>query len=112
MEAKDTMMSDDDWEAINKKAGVDVIGIVINLDGKYSPSQQAALIVERCNLTAKVAFKAGTKAGIKKVAEFINDLIIGIEGCKFEERLDGDKGCIVLDMNENQWHAQLKKWGV
>jgi len=46
------------------------------------------------------------------VVESINDLIIGIEGCKFEERLDGDKGCIVLDMNESQWQDQLKHWGL
>ena len=51
------------------------------------------------------------KAGIGKVAEFIDDLIIGVEGCEFEERLDGDKGCIVLDMNENQWQSKLKEWG-
>ena len=77
---------------------------------------------------AEVSFKAGAEQGygcglytgeaegyamgIKEVVEFINALIIGIEGCKFEERLDGDKGCIVLDMNENQWQAQLKEWGI
>jgi len=63
-------------------------------------------------VNARIAFKLGRQAGIKEVAEFINDLIIRIEGCTFEERLDGDKGCIVLDMNENQWHAKLKEWGV
>ena len=52
------------------------------------------------------------QAGIKEAVEFINNLIIGIEGCEFEERLDGDKGCIVLDMNENQWHDKLKEWGI
>jgi len=52
------------------------------------------------------------KAGIKEVVGFINKLIIGIDGCKFEERLDGDKGCIVLDMNENQWQSKLKEWGI
>ena len=52
------------------------------------------------------------KAGIKEVVEFINNLIIGIDGCKFEERLDGDKGCIVLDINENQWQSKLKEWKV
>ena len=52
------------------------------------------------------------KAGRKEVVEFVDDLIIGIDNCKFEERLDGDKGCIVLDMNENQWQAQKKKWGI
>ena len=43
------------------------------------------------------------KRVVKDIFEELSDLIIGIEGCKFEERLDGDKGCIVLDMNENQW---------
>ena len=46
----------------------------------------------------------------REVVEFINNLIIGIDGCKFEERFDGDKGCIVLDMNENQWQAKQKEW--
>ena len=50
--------------------------------------------------------------GRREVVEFIDNLIIGIEGCKFEERFDGDKGCIVLDMNKNQWKAQKKGWGV
>ncbi len=48
--------------------------------------------------------------GIKEVVEFISGLIIGIDNCKFEERLDGDKGCIVLDMNENQWREKQKEW--
>jgi len=59
-----------------------------------------------------IAFEKGKKAGRSEVVEWINKLIIGIEGCKFEERLDGDKGCIVLDMNENQWEAQKKDWGL
>ncbi|KKN62163.1 hypothetical protein LCGC14_0514420 [marine sediment metagenome] len=58
-----------------------------------------------------ISFLEGRKAGMKEVAEFIDDLIIGVEGCEFEERLDGDKGCIVLDMNENQWQAKKKEWG-
>ena len=58
------------------------------------------------------AWEEGKQAGIKEVVEFINNLIIGIDGCRFEERLDGDKGCIVLDMNENQWQSKLKSWGI
>ncbi len=42
-------------------------------------------------------------ARIGALIEEIEDLIIGVDGCKFEERLDGDKGCLVLDMNQNQW---------
>ena len=57
---------------------------------------------------AEISFKAGTR----KVAEFVNNLIIGVDNCKFEERLNGDKGCIVLDINENQWQAKLKEWGI
>ncbi len=41
-----------------------------------------------------------TKEGIKK---YLDSLIIGIDGCSFEERLDGDKGCLGLDINQNQW---------
>ena len=42
-------------------------------------------------------------ARIEALIEEIENLIIGVEGCEFEERLDGDKGCLVLDMNRNQW---------
>ncbi len=48
----------------------------------------------------------------ERIFKEINNLIIGIDGCKFEERLDGDKGCIVLDMNENQWREFWEKEGV
>ena len=57
-------------------------------------------------------FEGGKQVGIREVVEFIDNLIIGIEGCKFEERFDGDKGCIILDMNENQWQSQKKEWGL
>lgn len=40
----------------------------------------------------------------------IDDLIIGIDNCVFDERLDGDKGCIVLDMNENQYKTLKEKY--
>lgn len=52
-EGKPPLLSDENWEAINQKAGIDVMDIVINLDGRYTPVQQAELIVERCNLTAQ-----------------------------------------------------------
>jgi len=64
MEGGDTVMSNKDWEAINQKAGVDVLDIVVNLDGRYTPGQQAELIVERCNLTAKAQAEISFKAGI------------------------------------------------
>ena len=56
--------------------------------------------------------RLGLQLGKKMVIEFISDLIIGIDGCKFEERLGGDKGCIVLDMNENQWQVQKEEWNI
>ena len=43
------------------------------------------------------------KAQAEEIKRELDGLIIGINGCEFEERLDGDKGCIVLDMNENQY---------
>ena len=64
--------------------------------------------IAQAQAQAEVSFKAG----VKEVADFISRLIIGIEGCEFEERFDGDKGSIVVDMNENQWHEQLKEWGL
>jgi len=120
MEAKDTVMGDEGWEAINKKAGVDVIDIVVNLDNRYTPIQQAELIVERCRLTAQtqaeISFKAGEeqglldkigvlnaeyragkKAGIKEAVEWIDeDFMDAIEAilndyCQHIED-DGDYG--------------------
>jgi len=93
---------------------------------------QAKIINREREAQAKISFKAGEdkgyaqarnhcedillpqerQAGIKEVVDWIDYLIIGIDGCKFEERLDGDKGCIVLDMNENQWRAKCKEWGL
>ncbi len=35
------LLADKDWETINKRAGVDVMGIAINLDGRYTPMEQA-----------------------------------------------------------------------
>ena len=46
---------------------------------------------------------AQCQAKIEALIEEIENLIIGVEGCEFEERLIGDKGCLVLDMNQNQW---------
>lgn len=108
MEAKDTVMSQ-------------------NLINTWSGHSRQAL----CKAQAEISFRAGIefaemaiqhqllevveaskKAGRREVVEFVDDLIIGIDNCKFEERLDGDKGCIVLDLNENQWQAQKKKWGI
>ncbi len=56
--------------------------------------------------------EAAKRKGRQEVAGFIDNLIIGVDGCKFEQRLDGDKGCLVLDMNDNQWQDQKKSWGL
>ncbi len=47
------LLKGNDWETINRKAGVDIMDIVMNLDGRYSKSQQMDLISKRCDLTAK-----------------------------------------------------------
>ena len=68
-------------------------------DGWIVDSRQTELMVETINkIVAKTA--RIVRAEIK---EYFENLIIGVEGCEFEERLDGDKGCLVLDMNQNQW---------
>ena len=62
---------------------------------------------EYCNqiIALKEELQAKCQVGKAALIEEIDRLIIGIDGCEFEERLDGDKGCIVLDMNQNQWEA-------
>ena len=57
-EDKPPLLSDEDWEKINKKTGIDVIDIALNLDNRYTPIKQANLIVERCNLTAQAQREA------------------------------------------------------
>ena len=48
----------------------------------------------------------------EEIKRELEELIIGIEGCKFEERFDDDKGCIVLDTNMNQWREFWERYGV
>ena len=92
MKASDTVMPFSQIEAIDLK----------NAESNFTDA-----LYDVAREQSEISFKSG----VKEVVEFINNLIIGIEGCKFEERLDGDKGCIVLDMNENQWQSKLKEWG-
>ena len=111
MKAKDTVMT---WKE--------------TCECSHNPNQE---LRERdiCEAQAEISFKAGYeqsvldndnwakadygyKLGMREVMEFIDNLIIGIDNCKFEERLNGDKGCIVLDMNENQWQAFKKERGL
>lgn len=78
------------------------------LEADQKVMEQRELMIEGYVELAKLAI-------VREIFEEIDNLIIGVEGCTFEERLDGDKGCIVLDMNENQWQALkqriLKKYG-
>jgi len=48
----------------------------------------------------------------EEIKKELEGLIIGMDNCEFEERMDGDKGCIVLDMNMNQWNDYWRKRGV
>jgi len=47
-------LGQEDWEQINKETGVDVIDLVVNLDKRYTPMEQAGLIVDRCNRAVKL----------------------------------------------------------
>ena len=64
------------------------------------PDREDRLIKAQRDLTASIY-----QQKIEALIEEIDNLIIGVDGCEFEERLNGDKGCIVLDMNRNQWEA-------
>ena len=129
MQAKDTVMSKDNLgKAFDGDFGE------VSFDHQPTPEDIFLIKLELvAKAQAEISFKAGmeyalTKEGVKEsldsicrrerqggrreVVEFIDDLIIGIDNCKFEERLNGDKGCIVLDMNENQWQAFKKERGL
>lgn len=86
-ELMDCLLSNKEWESINRKAGLDVIDIVINLDGRYTVVQQVDLIVKRCNLVAKAQLqspklqayieavvKARTAELVKLLAEFGDEI--------------------------------------
>jgi len=110
MEAKDTVMSDEQLgEASWGKWNASHLRVVeAQSEISFKAGQQWVWdegIIQQ-------TFDEGKKKGIREVVEWIDGLIIGVDNCKFEERLDGDKGCIVLDMNENQWQAQKKEWGI
>ena len=47
---------------------------------------------------------------IEEIFREIEGFIIGVDGCKFEERLDEDKGCLVLDMNQNQFNEMKSRF--
>jgi len=97
---QDTVMSDKDWEVINKEAGVDVIDIVVNLDNRYTPMQQAELIVNRCNLTAKhqaeITGKIMKQAGIREVVEWMRE----------------HSDTLSSKTTYRQLQAKLKEWGL
>jgi len=60
---------------------------------------------QRCQVARQIveALEAAEKKRMEETLVEIESLFIGVDGCEFEERLDGDKGCLVLDMNQNQW---------
>ena len=101
MEAKDTVLK---TEWMSKEVAKDQNALLL---------KQAEISFQRGKqIGFEIGIEQGKAEGRREVVKWINNLIIGIEGCKFEERLDGDKGCVVLDMNENQWQAQKKDWGI
>jgi len=61
IEGEPPLLGTDAWEKINRQAGEDVIGIIINLDGKYTVGQQMERIVQRCNLVAQAQRDADMK---------------------------------------------------
>ena len=70
---KPEILSDEAWEKINVKMGVDVIGIALNLDNRYTPMQQAELIVERCNLAAQAQRDDTYKKTLEQVIERLKE---------------------------------------
>lgn len=111
-------------EQVIEKLGEGLIGLYDNADywgiadkagmANYRKRDARSLISQLRTLgySSPQEVKEQVKQARREVVDFISDLIIGVEGCAFEERLDGDKGCIVLDMNENQWKAKQKEWEV
>jgi len=121
---EELLLTYEDWNNINKKAGVDVIDIVINLDGKYTPVQQADLIVERCNLTAQAQLFKVLKAGYVSPQEQI-DANAQLEQwheqyeAKIEEAVKAEREKILnfIDWLDNgtrsseSWRTEIRKVG-
>jgi hypothetical protein len=51
------------------------------------------------HVVAEAQAEISFKAGMEKVIDFIESQICS-------------EGCIMLDMNENQWKAKVKEWGI
>ena len=112
---EDTGMRNVDWEVINKRAGVDVLDIVVNLDNRYTPYQQADLIVERCKLTAKAQAEISFKAGMKEVVEDIRDIPDGLAMIANILKDNNKSNALVIDALSNinrRWQAKLKEWEI
>jgi len=79
-----------------KRAGIREAGLSFKAGYKYAQ-----------DVGMEEAYEFVKREGVKEVVEAIYNeltaLIIGVNGCDFDQRLDDDKGCIVLDMNMNQW---------
>ena len=128
MEAKDTLFHinwgdgdttfviapDEETAKARMPDGKDMVNYVVKLDGLYQMILKTGTEVGLKSVILGHEFfaKQAKLDAIREVVGFINNLIIGTEGCAFEERLDGDKGFLCLDMNENQWQAKQKEWGI
>jgi len=80
------VLTDEHWETINQKMGVDVIDIAINLDNRFTPNQQAELIVERCNLTAEAQRDYTERNMIKQFVEWLFDWCTEHEDSMYRRR--------------------------
>ena len=92
-------LTGEDWEQINQDCGFDVADIIINLDNRYSSSQQMEMIVERCD---KVNL-----ASIKKVVELLKK-----EGRESLDYYSPDKAVKEWCIPDELWQEILKLAGV
>ena len=88
----DLVLTGKDWEKINKKAGVDVLDIVVNLDGRYTAGQQAELIAERCDLVAKAQLAKAEPIIREQEREKLGATFISRAKAGFEALPDGEQG--------------------
>jgi len=97
------LLTGKDWEKINKKAKVDVMNIIVNLDNRYTPNQQMELIVERCDLTAQAQDTKTASIYQQKIEAMFREMETMLDFGKISQSHNG------ININQCWWQAFKSK---
>ncbi len=124
---EDGLLTDEDWDVVNKLTGEDVIGMTMDaIHGRIKPTELAQKIVDRCNATAKAqqALTAAAKLAGKDrkcrermIKSYRNGVEQGNAECqaKLEQVLDSVEYAMQQHFDirlwtREWWHEFKEKW--